>query len=130
MNEQPMSNKKKPTIHPPLNIVEKSWGREIWFANNPLYCGKILEIKPHSTTSMHYHMTKDETLYVMSGTLRIAWLKTDEGIQIVQIVSPGNSIRIRPGQPHRLKTTDEPVVIFEVSTEHFDSDSFRIPQNT
>ena len=30
----------------PIHIVEpKGWGREVWIANNPQYCGKILEIK-------------------------------------------------------------------------------------
>ena len=29
----------------PVHIEPKGWGREVWIANNPLYCGKILEIR-------------------------------------------------------------------------------------
>jgi len=30
---------KQAEVHP------KGWGRELWLANNKLYCGKVLEVK-------------------------------------------------------------------------------------
>lgn len=115
-----------PCVHTPIRIVDKPWGREIWFANNEMYCGKILEIEPQKNSSLHYHRVKDETLYVMSGTLQFTCLKTDDGIADTQQIEEGNCVRIKPGQPHRLAATNEKVVLCEVSTHHRDSDSFRI----
>ena len=37
----------------------------------------------------------------------------------------GDSVRQYPGQPHQIKALTDGV-IFEVSTEHFDSDSYRV----
>ncbi len=36
----------------PVHIEPKGWGREVWIANNPLYCGKILEIRKGKRCSL------------------------------------------------------------------------------
>jgi len=52
--------------------VEKGWGREIIFASNELYCGKILQFdKAGAKGSMHYHMKKDETFMVVTGSFNL-----------------------------------------------------------
>jgi len=48
------SNSKKLTSE----IVEKGWGKEIIFVNNPEYCGKILCFDKGKKFSMHYHIQK------------------------------------------------------------------------
>ncbi len=43
--------------------VEKTWGSELWFANNDMYCGKLLTVnvdKWSSEGKFHYHKIKDE----------------------------------------------------------------------
>ena len=40
-------------------------------------------------------------------------------------LKPGDVVRQRPGQPHQLEAKTEGT-IFEVSTTHFDSDSYRV----
>jgi len=55
-------------------VVEKAWGREIIFANSPLYCGKLLEFKDGSKFSMHFHIIKDETWWVQSGEFIYRWM--------------------------------------------------------
>ena len=56
--------------------VDKDWGFEIWLANNEKenYCGKILGIFEDKSTSMHYHVNKHETFYVLEGTLEVDML--------------------------------------------------------
>ena len=57
--------------------VEKSWGYESWLANSEKedYCGKVLFIKKGHHTSMHYHVDKHETFYVLEGVLRVDMLQ-------------------------------------------------------
>lgn len=48
-------------------IVLKPWGREIWYAEQAAYAGKILEISAGKRLSLQYHECKTETLYLLSG---------------------------------------------------------------
>ena len=43
-----------------------------------------------------------------------------------QKVKEGDCIHLMPGQPHQMLAIEEGSCIFEVSTQHFDSDSYRI----
>ncbi len=45
--------------------VPKGWGGEIVIVNNDLYCGKILVFNSGCQFSMHYHLIKQETWYVV-----------------------------------------------------------------
>ena len=105
--------------------VPKGWGHEIIFENNELYCGKLLVFKKGARFSMHYHMIKDETWYVQEGEFIYRWIDTETAETIEQKLIPGDVVRQLPGQPHQLEALVEGEV-FEVSTEHFDSDSYRI----
>lgn len=55
--------------------VEKKWGYELWIHNDPQYCGKLLVFPEKGNHfSMHYHMIKNETWYVQSGSLNFIGL--------------------------------------------------------
>ena len=56
-----------PIIHKGCSIP-KGWGEELILVNNELYCGKLLIFRKDSKFSMHYHMKKDETWYVINST--------------------------------------------------------------
>jgi len=105
--------------------IPKGWGHEIIFENNKLYCGKLLCFKAGAKFSMHYHMVKDETWYVQSGEFIYRWIDTDTAEINERIMKEGDSVRQVPGQPHQLEALSYGV-IFEVSTQHFDSDSYRV----
>jgi mannose-6-phosphate isomerase-like protein (cupin superfamily) len=105
--------------------VPKGWGHEVIFVNNELYCGKLLHFKKGFKFSMHYHMIKDETWYVSEGEFIYRWIDTDKGETKETILKVGDSVRQFPGMPHQLEALTDGVV-FEVSTQHFDSDSYRI----
>ena len=47
-------------------IVEKPWGREIWYALTDHYAGKVLEVKAGKRLSLQKHNIKEETLYLLS----------------------------------------------------------------
>lgn len=119
----------KPKVHNvtecPSCKIPKGWGEEIIITNNELYCGKLLCFKEGAKFSMHYHMIKDETWYVDEGQFIYRWIDTETAEVNEQILNVGDVVRQRSGQPHQLEALTKGVV-FEVSTEHFDSDSYRV----
>jgi mannose-6-phosphate isomerase-like protein (cupin superfamily) len=114
--------------HP--NRVEKKWGYELWIHNDTDYCGKLLIFtKSGNKFSMHYHMIKDETWYVQKGAFQFDWIDTENGERCYTQIQEGDVIEIKKGLPHQLTALTEEATIFEVSTQHFDDDSYRIYRN-
>jgi len=74
---------------------------------------------------MHYHMIKDETWYVKEGEFIYRYINTETAEVVEKHLREGDSVRQLPGQPHQLEALTDGIV-FEVSTEHFDSDSYRV----
>ena len=105
--------------------IPKGWGHEVIFENNELYCGKLLVFKKGCKFSMHYHMIKDETWYVQEGEFLYRWIDTETAEVIEQKLIVGDSVRQLPGQPHQIEALTDGT-IYEVSTQHFDSDSYRV----
>lgn len=98
-----------------IKRVEKVWGEEIWIANSPLYCGKLLNVKKDFQCSYHWHPIKDETFYLLSGLI---WLELNGDMRLMY---PGDVVHIRPGAKHRFTGIEDSVII-EVSTQHSDDD--------
>jgi len=110
--------------------VEKKWGYELWIHNDSDYCGKLLVFyKSGNKFSMHYHMIKDETWYVQKGAFQFDWIDTENGERCYTQIQEGDVIEIKKGLPHQLTALTEEATIFEVSTQHFDEDSYRIYRN-
>ena len=108
-------------------VVEKPWGREIWIHNDHEYCGKILEFaKKGSRFSMHYHLKKKESWYVSSGSFNMWHFDLENAVLQETVLIKGDCLTIERGYPHQLEALEDNSVIFEVSTEHFDSDSYRL----
>ena len=105
--------------------VPKGWGEELIIENNDKYCGKLLVFKAGCKFSMHYHMIKDETWYVDKVEFIYRWIDTETAEVHEQHLKVGDIVRQRPGQPHQLEAKTEGT-IFEVSTTHSDSDSYRV----
>lgn len=98
--------------------VEKVWGKEIWFANSQLYCGKILYLKKGYICSYHHHKIKDETFYILSGKIEMVVNKSKF------TMTEGERINLKPYDKHSFAGIEDSVII-EVSTQHFESDSYR-----
>ena len=119
-----MGHEIKPTVCKGCTIP-KGWGEELIIENNDMYCGKLLKFKKGCKFSMHYHLIKDETWYVDSGKFIYRWIDTETAEVVEQVLTKGDIVRQRPGQPHQLEAI-EAGTVFEVSTEHFDVDSYRV----
>ena len=101
------------------DTYNKGWGSEYWIVNNELYCGKILHLKKGKKCSIHYHKNKDETFYILEGKIKL------ELFGETKIMNIGDKIRLKPYTLHRF-TGLEDSKILEISTQHFDSDSYRV----
>lgn len=106
-------------------IVEKGWGKEIIFVNNEEYCGKILCFDKGKRFSMHFHLSKKETWYISKGKFILIWIEPSSGVTYSEYLIVGDVITNERGEPHQLISLDDSEV-FEVSTKHFDHDSYRI----
>jgi len=121
-------NKKQDKIIPGVkvkqleNFVEKVWGHEEWIVNNHKYCGKKLVLKAGHRCSMHQHVVKDETFYILSGKVL---LETDyKEVKEAKLMTPGDVIHIEIGMWHRF-TGIVDSEIMEFSTFHMEEDSVR-----
>jgi|TARA_Y100000114_G_C11556712_1_gene229841 mannose-6-phosphate isomerase-like protein (cupin superfamily) len=114
----------KPTVTKCCEIP-KGWGKEMIITNNELYCGKILMFKKGCKFSMHYHLIKDETWFIAEGEFLYRWIDTETADIYEEELKPGDVVRQLPGQPHQLMAHTDGSII-EVSTEHFDDDSYRV----
>jgi quercetin dioxygenase-like cupin family protein len=74
---------------------------------------------------MHFHLLKKETWYVSSGIFRFTYIDTNTADIITQQLDTGDVITNEKGQPHQIYCIEDGD-IFEVSTTHYDSDSYRI----
>jgi mannose-6-phosphate isomerase len=94
-------------------IVEKPWGREIWYAHEARYAGKVLEITAGHALSLQKHERKEETLYLHSGRIRFHYNGAEFEMQA------GECLTIRPGDVHRMEAVQDSVFL-EVSTPELD----------
>jgi mannose-6-phosphate isomerase-like protein (cupin superfamily) len=106
-------------------IVKKGWGHEVIFVNNDLYCGKILHFNKDAKFSMHYHLKKKESWYIASGKFLFKYINTANADILELVLDVGDTITNEIGEPHQILCLEEGDV-FEVSTTHYDSDSYRV----
>ncbi len=102
----------------PVQIKLKPWGREIWFANQSGYAGKILEVKKGARLSLQYHEKKTETQYLFSGKVKLTVGK-DQNKLTALILNPGDKYDILPYTIHRIEGLEDSK-IFEVSTSELE----------
>ncbi|MCW5954455.1 MAG: cupin domain-containing protein, partial [Propionibacteriaceae bacterium] len=81
--------------------IDKPWGHELIWAHTDRYVGKILHIRAGESLSLQYHRQKDETLYVLAGTLELT-LGESEGALTTHRLEPGERVHVWPGRVHRL----------------------------
>ena len=104
--------------------VEKPWGREIWYADQAAYAGKVLEVKKGRRPSLQYHERKTETLFLLSGkvllTLRALAAGETPAPSLVtpadqSVWLPGRAVHIPARTIHRFEALEDSVLL-EVST--------------
>lgn len=112
-------------IRKPVHIEPKGWGREVWITNNDLYCGKILQINKGKRCSLHFHKLKSESFYLRSGRLCVRIQEADAVALKEYQLNAGECMDITPGLIHQMEALED-AELFEFSTQHFDSDSYRL----
>ncbi len=123
-----------------VEFHQKGWGYERWMANSELYCGKLLVVFVGLRCSIHYHKLKDETFYIQDGIIRMrVWDEVWEPPEIAIweeipnpehcsefLMSGGDRLVIPPNTPHQFIGVHGDSTIIEISTQHFEDDSYRI----
>jgi mannose-6-phosphate isomerase len=99
--------------------IEKPWGYEVLWANTENYVAKVMHINSDHRMSLQYHEKKEETIYVMSGKLRI-WNSEDDS-KYTDMES-GSIYHVTPGNVHRFGSATKKygTLLMEVSTNHLD----------
>ncbi len=99
--------------------VPKPWGFERIFAHTDRYVGKLLHLERGHRLSRQHHRVKDETIYVLNGTLI---LEIGPAGAIERLFVPaGQSVRVPPGTLHRfIAPDDQDCDLIEVSTPELD----------
>ena len=121
-----MTRELKMKISLPIKFVPKGWGFEKWIVNCEEYCGKLLYFVKGKRCSWHYHELKDEVFYIQSGKILVKYSDTDN-IEMSQevILERGDNFHVYRGLRHQMIALED-TELFEFSTQHFDTDSYRI----
>ena len=101
-----------------MKIIEKPWGKEEVLEINEKYMVKKLTMFAGKKCSLQYHNFKKETIYILSGKLRIYIGKNEKELDS-KIYLPGESITLNPGEIHRMEGIEESVYL-EASTPEMD----------
>ena len=109
-----------------MTHVDKGWGWERWICNGPEYCGKLLFFNKGKKCSWHRHELKDEVFYLQSGKMVVFYSDEDSLEDAKQLtLEPGDNFHVYRGLRHQMLALEDSE-LFEFSTQHFDSDSYRI----
>lgn len=109
-----------------IKFVPKGWGFEKWIVNCPEYCGKLLYFVKDKKCSWHFHKLKDEYFYVQSGKIKVCYGEDDDIKNSKScILKKGDNFHVPRGLRHQMLAIED-TELFEFSTQHFDSDSYRI----
>lgn len=106
-------------------FVKKGWGHELIWATNDKYCGKLMYFNQGAKFSMHFHVNKDETWYVLSGKFEVKYIQTKDASVLSEILETGSIWQNEPLEPHQLICIEEGVII-EVSTPDSVEDNYRV----
>lgn len=101
-----------------MQLIEKPWGSELVIEINDRYMVKKLTMWKGHRCSVQYHNVKRETIYVLSGQLRI-YTGAQQAQLDSRIYGAGESITIVPGVVHRMEAEEDSVYL-EASTPEMD----------
>jgi D-lyxose ketol-isomerase len=141
-----------------MQTVPKVWGSENWIVNNERYCAKYLNLNQGYECSVHYHAVKDETFVILEGEIELKAVELKDHMEIILpllnegepesihedalaiksvllnkmgriTLVPGDSFRVKPFVAHQFKALTPTAKILEVSTTHYEEDSYRLTES-
>ena len=84
---------------------------------NRSYCKKLIVLLPGQNHPEQYHKKKDETFHILYGEIELSLDSKKMKLQ------KGDIVTIEPGVKHLFNTSNG-AVIEEISSTHFENDSF------
>ncbi len=99
-------------------IIEKPWGCEEIIEINEKYMVKKLTMWAGHRCSLQYHNIKKETIYVLSGVLKIIQGINQDALE-EKLYRAGDTLTISPGLIHRMEGVEDSVYL-EASTPEMD----------
>jgi len=102
----------------PLSRVVKPWGSEELLASTDLYALKLIRVKKGSRPSLQFHRRKSESLFLLSGKLRLEMGEGKDALAADEVL-PGECFDVPRGRVHRVSALEDSVII-EVSTPELD----------
>ena len=99
-------------------FIEKPWGSEEILEINEQYMLKRLTMKKNHRCSLQYHNKKCETIYVVSGELKIIEGDSRENFKS-RIYKQGEAVTITPKIIHRMEGVTD-CIYLETSTPDTD----------
>ena len=97
-----------------MKYISKPWGSEEVIEKNDQYMVKKLKMYQGHRCSLQYHINKTETIYVLSGILKIYTGKNKISLD-EKLYYPNDSITIKAGLIHRMEAMEESIYL-EAST--------------
>ena len=101
-----------------MKVIEKAWSKEEVVEINDKYMVKKLTMLKGHRCSLQFHNKKKETIYVLSGELKILIGKDIEELNSLVLLQ-GESITINPKKIHRMEGIEDSVYL-EASTPEMD----------
>lgn len=95
----------------------RDWGHEVLVAHTETYIGKVLMMNKGTKGGLQYHVEKDETFFLFSGSAIVR--SGEDGKLFETLMLPGQSYHVPPGAVHQVEAVTA-CVFFEASTPHFD----------
>lgn len=98
--------------------ISKPWGYELIWAESRRYAGKILHIDAGHSLSLQFHRRKEETIYVLRGSMALEVGRTPGKTRRVSL-REGQGFHLEATVIHRM-TALEDCDVLEVSTPELD----------
>ena len=83
-------------------LIKKPWGKEELIEKNNKYMFKKLFMKKGHRCSMQFHKIKKETIFVLSGKLKVYYGKSSNKLKS-KILNKNQFITIEPKIVHRMR---------------------------
>ena len=101
-----------------MKIVKKPWGREEIIEVNEHYMVKKLTMWKGHRCSLQYHNVKRETIYVLSGQLRVHYGSSQHDLTS-RVFGPHETLTLATGIVHRMEAVEDSIYL-EASTPQLD----------
>lgn len=97
-----------------IREIIKPWGKEEVLHIDQRYMMKRLTMHQGHRCSLQFHRFKTETVYLISGKLRVLLGESQHALQ-EHILGPNDSLTVLPNQVHRMEALESSVYL-EAST--------------